>query len=181
MSLPGLNFDDWQKLNDPDHSESEVTRAEVRCVAKYYSDYVRLMKLEKYFKNDTVVFKIAQVKRNEKSSQNESDGAQWLVHSFDKVSKKVFVVACKRIVLANGASDLANHLGVKGESNQFCVYDLPSLEKKIERAKKGEKELLPVCVVGAGLSAADAVIYLRKKNVKAIHVYRLVEGIFENF
>jgi hypothetical protein len=115
MSLPGLNFDEWQAQNDPNHSQSEVTRAEVKSVAKYYADYVRLMKLEKFFKNDTVVFKIAQVKRSDKNPQSEIDNAQWIVHGFDKVSKKVFVVACKRIVLANGCSDLANHLGVKGE------------------------------------------------------------------
>jgi hypothetical protein len=51
---------------------------------------------------------------------------------------------------------------------------LPSLEKKIESAKKSGKEIPPVCVCGAGLSAADAVIYLRKQNIKAIHVYRFV-------
>jgi hypothetical protein len=118
MSLPGLNFDEWQAQNDPDHSQSEVTRAEVKSVAKYYADYVRLMKLEKFFKNDTVVFKIAQVKRSDKNPQSEIDNAQWMVHGFDKVSKKVFVVACKRIVLANGCSDLANHLGVKGEMTE---------------------------------------------------------------
>lgn len=66
-----------------------------------------------------------------------------------------------------------------GESNQFCLYDLPSLETKIESMTLSEKEAsLPVCVCGAGLSAADAVIYLKKNNIKTFHVYRSIAGGF---
>jgi hypothetical protein len=158
------------------HEKLQVkTRAEVRCVAKYYSDYCRIFNLEKFFKNDTIVFKITQPKKNEKFNNSELENARWLVHSFDKISKKIFIIGCNRIILANGSSDVCNRLGVKGENNRFCLFDLPSLEFHIENIKPADKETkLPVMVVGAGLSAADAVLFLRNKKIKVIHIYRFV-------
>lgn len=48
--------------------------------------------------------------------------------------------------------------------------------------KPTDKEAkLPVCVIGAGLSAADAIIMLRNKNIKVIHVYRSVAAGFVSF
>lgn len=86
MSLPGLDFDDWSKQNCPedpsksaDISEEVKTRAEVRCVAKYYEEYVKIKKLEKYFKNDTIVFKL-EAKRKEKNCNSELENARWIVH-----------------------------------------------------------------------------------------------------
>lgn len=86
MSLPGLDFDEWYKenyseesSNSADISEEVKTRAEVRCVAKYYEEYVKIKKLEKYFRNDSIVFKL-EAKRKEKNCNSELENARWIVH-----------------------------------------------------------------------------------------------------
>lgn len=48
-------------------SEEVKTRALVHHVAEYYADYVRLMKLTKFFRNDTIVVSVRHVKESEKS------------------------------------------------------------------------------------------------------------------
>lgn len=80
-----MNFDEWLKQNattedTTEESEEVKTRAEVSSVAKYYSDYVKIMKLEKFFKTNTIVFKITQAKKNEKNNGSEFENARWLVH-----------------------------------------------------------------------------------------------------
>lgn len=99
--------------------------------------------------------------------------------SFDKVSKKPFLVACNKVVLASGGSDLVNRLGVRGENRSFSwlKYELPLFETSITNVEEEEKlSMRPVVIVGAGLSAADAVIACRKAGIKVIHVFRRVAG-----
>lgn len=104
MSLPNLNFDDWQQeyqARDEDDSTSDIgsdnlqheyrslnrqlseevkTRALVASVAEYYENYVHLMKLDKFFRNDTVVVNIRQIKENEKFNNSKFENARWIVH-----------------------------------------------------------------------------------------------------
>lgn len=83
--------------------------------------------------------------------------------------------------MANGGSDLVNRLGVRGESKSlsWVKYELPLLEDEIEKVEQEEKvDLKPVVIVGAGLSAADAVIACRNAGVEVIHVFRSVAGGF---
>lgn len=101
--------------------------------------------------------------------------------SYDKASKKPFLIAAKKVVLANGGSDLVNRLGVRGENKSlsWLKYELPLLENCIENVKVEEKSnVKPVLIVGAGLSAADAVIACRNAGVEVIHVFRSVAGGF---
>lgn len=105
------------------------------------------------------------------------------IFSFDRSTKKPFIIGCKKIVLANGTSDLANRLGVRGEKTMsWLKYELPSLENAIECMKVDEKiNSKPVLIVGAGLSAADAVIACRNSGIKVIHVFRSLTGGFVSF
>jgi NADPH-dependent glutamate synthase beta subunit-like oxidoreductase len=83
--------------------------------------------------------------------------------------------------MANGGSDLVNRLGVRGESKSlsWVKYELPLLENAIECIKDEEKvNTKPVVIVGAGLSAADAVIACRNAGIEVIHVFRSVAGGF---
>lgn len=105
MSLPDLNFDDWERQHKSytDDTESHLshshdnsrhankscerqlseevkTRALVASVAEYYESYVHLMKLDKFFRNDTVVIGIRPVKESEKFNNSKFDGARWIVH-----------------------------------------------------------------------------------------------------
>lgn len=100
---------------------------------------------------------------------------------FDRVTKRPFTIACNKVVLANGGSDLVNRLGVKGEnmSLSWLKYELPLLESSIYDIKDDEKaKVKPVLIVGAGLSAADAIIACRNAGLKVIHVYRGVAAGF---
>jgi hypothetical protein len=63
-----------------DISEEVKTRAVVASVAEYYENYTHLMKLDKFFRNDTVVASIRQVKENEKFNNSKFENARWIVH-----------------------------------------------------------------------------------------------------
>lgn len=106
MSLPALDFDEWEQTyksnrddietdshdnsqdeNKASHrilkssiSEEVKTRALVASVAEYYENYVHLMNLDRYFRSDTVVVNIHQVKENEKFNNSKFENARWIVH-----------------------------------------------------------------------------------------------------
>lgn len=95
--------------------------------------------------------------------------------SFNRNSNKPFSFACKNLVLANGSNDLANKLVIRGEgmSTSWLKYDLLSLEKAIfNLTDLARSNLKPILIVGAGLSAADAVTICRMSGIQVIHVYR---------
>lgn len=81
--------------------------------------------------------------------------------------------ACRNVVLANGSSDMANRLGLRVERLPipWLKYELPQLEAALEEEKDRQK-MKPVLIVGAGLSAADAVTICRQSGIPVIHVYR---------
>lgn len=56
------------------------TRALVASVADYYASYVKLMNLEKFFRSETVVMKIREVKKNDTIFNNSKfENARWIV------------------------------------------------------------------------------------------------------
>lgn len=103
MSLPNLNFNEWeqnyksQSANTENYddglaskernlsnfersiSEEVKTRALVASVADYYASYVKLMNLEKFFRSETIVVKIRQVKKNETFNNSKLESARWIV------------------------------------------------------------------------------------------------------
>jgi len=100
--------------------------------------------------------------------------------SYYRLTKKPFAIRCNSLILANGGSDIPNLLGVCGENKarSWVIYELPNLKESLERTTQldnsNKRNLKPVMIVGAGLSAADAVIECRKANVDVFHVYRNV-------
>ncbi len=82
-----------------------------------------------------------------------------------------FRFVCKHLVLACGANDLNNTLNVKGENFRYIIRNLRKLEDKIlEDVAKFQNA--PLLIVGAGLTAADALLLARKHKIKVIHVIR---------
>jgi hypothetical protein len=103
MSLPNLNFNEWEqnhksKSNKADShddglaeavrnssnfersiSEEVKTRALVASVADYYASYVKLMNLERFFRSETIVTKIRQVKKNETFNNSKFENVRWIV------------------------------------------------------------------------------------------------------
>lgn len=57
------------------------------------------------------------------------------------MSQKPFIIGCRKVVLANGGSDLVNRLGVRGENKSlsWLKYELPLLETAIENVVAEQK------------------------------------------
>lgn len=82
-------------------------------------------------------------------------------------------LACRNVVMANGSSDLANRLGLPVESLPWLKHELPQLEAALQKVPVEERgRMKPVMIVGAGLSAADAVTICRQSGIPVVHVYR---------
>merc|ERR1712223_2090759 len=81
-----------------------------------------------------------------------------------------FKYLTKSIVLATGSYDKANDLEKRGENLDFVVHSLKDMEEKLVRAQ--DKIQKPVVIVGAGLSAADAIVAALNKGFSVIHVFR---------
>lgn len=158
-------------------SKEVETRALISRVAQYYESYVDEMKLGKFFMNDTIVTTVLPLDFANASGPipEKLRGGRWIVSGFDRNTNKQFTVVCKNLVMANGASDLANRLGVKGEGLEmpWVKYELPHLERALESCdEEARSRLKPVLIVGAGLSAADAVTICRSSGIPVVHVYR---------
>lgn len=82
---------------------------------------------------------------------------------------------CKYLVLANGVSDLPNRLKISENQKDpsWLFHDVRTLEIELDcYVNKVDVSLDPVVVIGAGLSAADAVIAARGRNVPVVHIFR---------
>lgn len=115
-------------------SREVQTRALVSDVAQYYENYVKKMNLERYFRNNTIVTCVKPIT----SSTNKH--VRWLVRGIHVNTGTLFAYFCQNVVLANGASDLANRLGVSGEgSNEWVKHDLPALASVLEQVPDIER------------------------------------------
>uniref|UniRef100_A0A182RQT6 FAD/NAD(P)-binding domain-containing protein n=1 Tax=Anopheles funestus TaxID=62324 RepID=A0A182RQT6_ANOFN len=157
-------------------SKEVETRALISSVAQYYESYVTEMGLERYFMNETIVTTVVPLDgKCETALPERFRNGRWLVAGFNRTTNKRFTIVCNNLVLANGASDLANRLGVKGEGLEmpWVKYELPHLERALEKYDdQARTQLKPVLIVGAGLSAADAVTICRSSGIPVVHVYR---------
>uniref|UniRef100_A0A182QJY1 FAD/NAD(P)-binding domain-containing protein n=1 Tax=Anopheles farauti TaxID=69004 RepID=A0A182QJY1_9DIPT len=157
-------------------SKEVETRALISRVAEYYESYVTEMGLDRYFMNETIVTTVVPLDgKCEAALPERFEKGRWLVAGFNRTTNKRFTIVCQNLVLANGASDLANRLGVKGEGLQmpWVKYELPHLERALEKYDEHARtQLKPVLIVGAGLSAADAVTICRSSGIPVVHVYR---------
>lgn len=114
-------------------SREVQTRALVCDVAQYYENYVNEMNLERYFHNNTIVTCVKPFV----SAVNKH--IRWLVRGIQGDGTR-FAYCCRNIILANGAADLANRLGVSGEGSQDWVkHDLPALESILEQVPDTER------------------------------------------
>lgn len=159
-------------LKQKQKANNEVqTRALISRVAEYYESYVKDMGLEQNFWNDVTVTNVFPVRVH--GPQRALKMARWMV--VGTRSGKTVHIACRNVVLANGSSDMANRLGLRAEmlSMPWLKHELPQLEAALEKVPEEERKLMkPVLIVGAGLSAADAVTICRQSGVPVIHVYR---------
>lgn len=194
MSLPDLDLRHWEKLIEAEQLQESVltaardmytrpeklsvckasSRISVGTVAAYYKDYVRRKGLTQYFRCGTTVTSV----RSESDSPESEGGYNWIVDGYENKNGKRFRYRCKRAVLATGTTDLSNHLGIPGENTypDWVTHDLNDLETRLGRLvnerDSTDEQMQPVLVVGAGLSAADAIMAARFRGVSVLHAFR---------
>ncbi|XP_071448297.1 oxidative stress-induced growth inhibitor 1-like [Hetaerina americana] len=91
-----------------------------------------------------------------------------------------FTYITPHLVLATGCVDRPNRLGIPGETLPFVMHSLRDLERALEALRNGSdtgglggiNSEDPVLIVGAGLSAADAVLGTRFKGMSVLHAFR---------
>ena len=87
-----------------------------------------------------------------------------------------FCYRASHVVIASGAHDQPNKLGVSGEHLPFIHYNLHEVEALIRTRALHAGTSDPLVVIGAGLSAADAIIYALNAGINVVHVFRHEQG-----
>ncbi|XP_051575946.1 oxidative stress-induced growth inhibitor 2-like [Myxocyprinus asiaticus] len=83
-----------------------------------------------------------------------------------------FSLFAENVVLATGASDSPARLGVEGEDLPFVFHNVHDLGVAVSCHGSLGPFSEPVLVVGAGLSAADAVLCALNHGVSVLHAFR---------
>ncbi|CAH1270650.1 OSGIN2 [Branchiostoma lanceolatum] len=164
-------------------------RAYMSDVAQYYSDYVKHMGLEKNFLVGSTVTSVRRLVVdcafiNQESGEQEASCQlhrpeccrmnMWEVRGVLQVGdlEQPFCYHAPHVVMATGTTDIPNRLDLKGDvDNGVIVHDLREIEKAIANRELDEHSD-PVMVVGAGLTAADAILCLRSCKIPVVHVFR---------
>ncbi|KAK2545697.1 Osgin1 [Columba livia] len=186
MGLPDLLFKDWLKQK---RRGLRNNRATAEDIAQYYQHYVMKKGLQKNFRCGTVVTSVRKVSAEGVSNHTQKDlqengDSLW---SFNEKStevfevdgffknvkgdKKPFSVYAENVVLATGTYDSPTWLGVKGENLSYVHHKLSALEEAVKNNSIGIMSD-PVLIVGAGLTAADAVLFAHHCNIPVLHAFR---------
>ncbi|XP_030636505.1 oxidative stress induced growth inhibitor 1 [Chanos chanos] len=174
MELPGLKLKDWMRDKRRNVRNDRATPAEI---ASYYQHYVQEMSLESNFACGTTVTSVQRVAGPSGCSLWRIQGLQWGEegNSGDGGSERgpdvPFTIHTENVVLATGTHDVPARLGVEGEDLPFVCHSFWELESAIS-AGRLDQASEPVLVVGAGLTAADAVLATHHLNTPVYHVFR---------
>ncbi|XP_062255286.1 oxidative stress-induced growth inhibitor 2 [Platichthys flesus] len=195
MELPGVNYRD---LTDGKRRDVTSDRATPEEISSYYRNYVQLKGLQKNFVDNTYVTSVQKLSRGHDGQTDEGDvqvgdgrnegfegigvecvddgggGVLWEVRGYQQVQNDTHVPFClfaENVVLATGASDSPIRLGLEGEDLPFVFHSISDLGLAVGR-RKLDMNSDPVLIVGAGLSAADAVLCACNSNIRVLHVFR---------
>ncbi|XP_061147888.1 oxidative stress induced growth inhibitor 1 [Syngnathus typhle] len=174
MELPGLKLKDWMKDKRRNVRNDRATPAEI---ASYYQHYVSQMALEHNFACGTTVTSVSRCP----ADQRDPLGC-WRIKGLQcpegeeladdsSVERVPFSLLARNVVLATGTHDIPARLGVEGESLPYVCHSFWELEAAISRGELDESSD-PVLVVGAGLTAADAVLAAHHLNTPVYHAFR---------
>ncbi|XP_014260201.1 oxidative stress-induced growth inhibitor 2-like [Cimex lectularius] len=152
MELPGFPFTEFENSEGP-------KRVKASIVARYYTQYARKMNLQQYMKRGVV-----NCIRPYEDLTDDENKTNWVVEGNDLNGAR-FSYKCKYVVLASGTYDSPNVLGVEGEDLPWVYHSLKDFEDEFDSAQS-------VLIVGAGLSAADAVRACRFRLAEVHHVFR---------
>uniref|UniRef100_A0A3Q3IKA9 Oxidative stress induced growth inhibitor family member 2 n=1 Tax=Monopterus albus TaxID=43700 RepID=A0A3Q3IKA9_MONAL len=171
MELPGVNYKDLTNRKCSDRATPEE-------ISSYYLNYVKLKGLQKNFIDNTYVTSVQKLCRGHEGQveciNSGVGGALWEVRGYQQVQNDThvpFSLFAENVVLATGASDSPIRLGVEGEDLPFVFHSVSDLGLAVSR-RKLDINSDPVLIIGAGLSAADAVLCACNSNIKVLHVFR---------
>ncbi|KAF6078915.1 oxidative stress induced growth inhibitor 1 [Phyllostomus discolor] len=171
MGLPDLQVKDWMCKKRRGLRNSRATAGDI---AHYYVDYVSKKGLGHNFVSGAVVTAVARRMPEPSVAGARDPSPLFQVSGFliaEDQSRQPFSLCARNVVLATGTSDSPARLGIPGETLPFVHYELSALELAI-RAGTLTPASDPILIVGAGLSAADAVLYARHYNIPVIHAFR---------
>ena len=92
------------------------------------------------------------------------------IYDENTVRREEFSYLTSNVVMACG-QETPNSLEIPGEDLPFVLHSLKELEAKIASGDLSS-ESDPVIIVGAGLSAADAIIASIEHNLNVLHIFR---------
>jgi len=145
------------------------------CSYKQNPSYTNLPSLRDYSRSISETYKIRSKQCMEKlCSQKtlfEVTGYEIKTNRDGKKEMKQFKYVTKNVVLATGQTDEPNRLGVPGEDLPFVLHKLKDLDDLVKTGQLTQNSA-PVLVVGAGLSAADAIINAQGHGLPLAHVFR---------
>ncbi|KAI5620534.1 oxidative stress-induced growth inhibitor 2, partial [Silurus asotus] len=99
----------------------------------------------------------------------------WEVRGYQQIQGDThipFSLFAENVVLATGASDSPARLGVEGEDFPYVFHSVRDLGVAVNQHKNLGPACDPVLVVGAGLTAADAVLCAYKNRIPLLHAFR---------
>ncbi|KAM4614593.1 oxidative stress-induced growth inhibitor 1 [Discoglossus pictus] len=185
MGLPDLNFKDWMRLKRRNLRNDRSTAGDI---LSYYQHYVQTKGLQDNFISGTVVTSVvrvnegAEISQRDKILQSPPGGNEELTEhkTLFQVSgylkdgcgpKQNFCIYAENVVLATGTYDSPSWLGIQGEDLPFVSHQISALEEAVKshRVHPGSD---PVLIIGAGLTAADAVLLAHHYNIPVIHSFR---------
>nr|XP_033789350.1 oxidative stress-induced growth inhibitor 2 isoform X2 [Geotrypetes seraphini] len=188
MELPGLKFKDWIAGK---RRNIKCDRATPEEIASYYKQYIKVMGLQRNFIENTYITSVLRLYRDQEKDENTFASEQelqienenewatltkrnWEVCGYQKTtdgSHIPFSIFAENVALATGTFDSPARLKTEGEDLPFVHHSVRNFEGAIIKGKLSGK-VDPVLVVGAGLTAADAVLCAYNNNIPVIHVFR---------
>ncbi|XP_019391221.1 PREDICTED: oxidative stress-induced growth inhibitor 1 [Crocodylus porosus] len=194
MGLPDFQLKDWMRKK---RRGLRNNRATAEDIAQYYQHYVAKKGLQKNFICGTVVTSVQKVSQDVISNNTQQDpqgngDSPWDFPEINKENNQVangslfqvdgfiktimgdqtpFSIYAENVVLATGTYDSPSRLGVNGEDLPYVHHKLSTLEEAVKN-KTVDMTSDPILIVGAGLTAADAVLFAHHCSIPVIHVFR---------
>jgi len=197
MELPGMSFKEWRRKHKREHFKKKGKNSRKCCgerglikdVRNYYVDYVNENNLAANFHNYTTVTSVERVLDVPHSIDSESGEqipcsgnhcgkCKWEVRGYclkeDECGEIVCEDFCYRapnVVLATGTHDAPNKLHAPGENFPYVEHSVRDLETLVNSGEVAPNRD-PLVVIGAGLSAADAILAAEENGIPIVHIFR---------
>uniref|UniRef100_V9KMQ9 Oxidative stress-induced growth inhibitor 1 n=1 Tax=Callorhinchus milii TaxID=7868 RepID=V9KMQ9_CALMI len=192
MELPDLRIRDWMREKRRCVRNDRTTTADI---ALYYQHYVKDKGLQRNIACGTVVTSVRKVSpashcegeggiadthlpRNQ-AAEPQPCSTKPTTNLFEIKGhiqsttglEKTFCIYAENVVLATGTYDSPAQLGIEGEDLPFVSHTISELEEAIKQ-QRVRQNFDPILIVGAGLTAADAVLSAHHSNIPILHVFR---------